>query len=444
MAPADSPDDIDLPPSVARATSVLFALGVVGGVALLILGFSKTDQPEWGRVLMAWGAAIAFLFVIPLFLRPAVRVNLVITLVTVGAALFAFNIYLLSRGPPHAQILAEAEAARSKQPGYDTRSPIQVARELTAAGQPTVPFLTGRISRRIARPDEVMPLAGVSSSTTALCNEPGPYILYYADEYGFRNPPGLHTQADVIIVGDSFAQGECVPPGKDTAGLLRAKGHKAVSLGASGVGPMVELGIFKEYGLRLKPKVVIWYFFEDNDLDDMHQEAAVPRLGYYLTNDAYSQKLVERQPEIDAFWRNFLANVQPSALTDDKGTRLGGILSLRAVRRLVGLSSDIYWPWEGQFAAVLTKVKALSEAQGAKVHFVFLPGWSRYGTKPRLDKEEVFALVRGLDLPILDFDQVLQETQDPLAHFPSRKFGHYNIQGHALLADAVEKHILTP
>src|SRR5688500_17872191 len=157
-------------------------------------------------------------------------------------------------------------------PGADARMPFAFAQERTAAGQPTVPFLVGRIARRVWKPGEILPLGGVSSATTALCNEAGPYVLFTSDEHGFRNERGWPAQADYVVVGDSFAQGECVPEGRDNIALLRAQGHNIISLGASGSGPLIELAIIREYGLKLKPKIVFWYFYEDNDPVDLREE----------------------------------------------------------------------------------------------------------------------------------------------------------------------------
>ena len=49
-----------------------------------------------------------------------------------------------------------------------------------------------------------------------LCNQSGQFVTYESDEHGFRNPLGIwdSTRAHLAVVGESFAQGYCVPDGK--------------------------------------------------------------------------------------------------------------------------------------------------------------------------------------------------------------------------------------
>lgn len=421
---------------------VVFTALSAAGVLVAARGLMVGD--EWGRVLLLWGAGAAVLFAVPLALGRETRTNLMLSLVMVALMLFVFNAFLVLRGPAYEGLVRAAEAERAKTPGYDTRSPFQFSKDETDAGRPTVPYLTGRIARRVAKDEEVMPLMGVASATTALCNEHGPYLKYYADEYGFRNPPGLHDQADVIVLGDSFAHGECVPVGDSSVEVLRKSGHDVVSLGVTGVGPLVELAVLREYGLRLQPKVVVWYFFEENDLEDLREEWVVPRLRRYLEEDDFTQRLTERQPEVDAFWRKFLGDVRPSMLTDDRGTKVGAYLSLRPLRNMVGLNRTAHWPWRSELGPTLARAKALAEKQGAALRVVYLPGWSRYGGQGALDKAEMLAFFRELGVETVDFDEALRASGDPLQYFPFRMIGHYNSAGHALLARTVETRVLAP
>lgn len=423
-------------------TFVLFLLPAIAGLAIAAQGWRVSDrEAEWGRVLEIWGVSLAALFVVPLLLKPAVRLNLAVSLISVGVCLLAFNAYLAYREPPHLALVREADRLRMQQPGADARMPFAVARDRTQAGQPTVPFLVGRIARRSWKPGEILPLAGVASATTALCNERGPYVFFSSDEHGFRNPSGLPDKAQVALIGDSFVQGECVPPGKDIAAVLRGDGHDVRSLGASGSGPLVELAIQIEYALRLEPKVVIWCFFEENDLDDLREELETPLLVRYLEEDGFSQNLWERQGEIDAYWRRFLEQVQPSSYYGSTG-KTKELLTLAPLRRLIGLERNAHAPWRKNLTRILTKAKGLAEARGSRFYFVYLPGWSRYGTAPALDKEEVLALVRSLDISVIDFDEVLKAAGDPLDYFPSRHIGHYNEAGHALLAKTIAERAL--
>ena len=91
-----------------------------------------------------------------------------------------------------------------------------------------------------------------------------------------------------------MVHGARVQPGDDIAAQIRDLGHPAVNLGFSNDGPLLELATLSEYGLRLRPRAVIWVYFEGNDLTDLAEEKTSPLLRAYL-HDGYSQHLAERQ-----------------------------------------------------------------------------------------------------------------------------------------------------
>lgn len=99
------------------------------------------------------------------------------------------------------------------------------------------------------------------------------------DENGFRNPRG-RTRADVVLLGDSFLEAGLVPAGETVAAALEsALGLTVQNLGCSGYGPQQEKVVLERYGLPLKPKVVVWFFFEGNDLLDVPRYEHARRAG---------------------------------------------------------------------------------------------------------------------------------------------------------------------
>lgn len=89
------------------------------------------------------------------------------------------------------------------------------------------------------------------------------------DSRGFRNDH-LITQAPVIAIGDSFLEAGLVG-GADvfTTRLARQLQVEVANLGQGGYGPQQERIVLKRYGIPLQPKVVLWFFFEGNDLLDV-------------------------------------------------------------------------------------------------------------------------------------------------------------------------------
>ena len=135
---------------------------------------------------------------------------------------------------------------------------------------------------------EVLPLTGVANKLTVLCNEGGDYITYYSDRHGFNNPQDVwdKSPADVVAVGDSFTQGWCVTPNKNFVALIRQRYPATINLGIEGSGPLVALAAIKEYAQSLKPKVVLWFYYEANDLSDLDNERRSALLLAYMTRDS--------------------------------------------------------------------------------------------------------------------------------------------------------------
>jgi hypothetical protein len=93
-------------------------------------------------------------------------------------------------------------------------------------------------------------------------------VTFVTDFEGFRNSTDL-TQADLVFLGDSYTEAGNTPEDQTfvrlTAGAL---GCSARNLAWAGfTGPM-EWIVFRKYGLRCQPRVVIWQVAETNDLSD--------------------------------------------------------------------------------------------------------------------------------------------------------------------------------
>src|SRR5262249_7361046 len=125
-------------------------------------------------------------------------------------------------------------------------------------------------------------------------------LLYDSDEYGFHNPPQLWKagQVDIAAVGNSWTQGWCVPSDRNFVSLMRVRYPATLNLGMSGEGPLPILGIAREYLSVLEPKIVVWFYFEGNSLQELQEEKKYELLLRYVRSD-FRQGLIRRQDEID-------------------------------------------------------------------------------------------------------------------------------------------------
>jgi hypothetical protein len=90
------------------------------------------------------------------------------------------------------------------------------------------------------------------------------------DHRGYRNASAL-TRADVVLIGDSYVEGDYVSDDQIVSRFLEAHlGRPVANLGVAGYGAAQELVVLERDGLPLAPRVVIWFFFEGNDLYNDH------------------------------------------------------------------------------------------------------------------------------------------------------------------------------
>ena len=97
-----------------------------------------------------------------------------------------------------------------------------------------------------------------------------------------------------MLVGDSFAQGYCVERRSNIAGILESKGSYAINLVTAGNGPLVNFTVIKEYIELLKPKNIIWIYFEGNDLSDLKLEKNNEILNKYMKDPDFQQVLLQK------------------------------------------------------------------------------------------------------------------------------------------------------
>jgi hypothetical protein len=93
-------------------------------------------------------------------------------------------------------------------------------------------------------------------------------FLIESDEHGFRNPSPWPEQAQVVIVGDSFANGWGVARETSWIGLLdeALPDSRVITLGMPGTVPQQYFRYLERFGVGLKPKLVIFGIFVGNDI----------------------------------------------------------------------------------------------------------------------------------------------------------------------------------
>ena len=448
-----------------------------------------------------WQSTYLVLFILiaslllALRLSPTVRVNAVMLLITLGMSLYLSELVLAVKDdlvPIQKRVqwlpfnsgedFADERAIVASPSGisFDRRSRLQVLSDLRKKGIDAWPAIAPQILFRgwpASYQDSlieiqgvpVLPLGGISNTTTVYCNENGYYVIYESDEHGFHNPKGLWRglPLDIAVIGDSYAHGACVKTDTNSASLIRQRYPATLNLGQDGNGPLLELATLKEYVPSLRPRVVLWYYFEMNDMGELLREKQT-FLTKYLT-PGYTNGLIAKQPELDralkAHVERAMAEFTPRAemimffehmldplshsdefeeLVELKHIKQALLIAfhrpdgeLQAHRPLPALTREDL----DLFGKVLSEAKTTVAGWGGTLVFIYLPQFERY-TNPEFvnkDRDQVLQIVRELNLPLIDLHHTFEAQADPLELFPFRRYGHYNENGHRVVAEEVLK-----
>lgn len=315
----------------------------------------------------------------------------------------------------------------------------------------------------------IVPLGGISNVTTLVDKEQGEWNIVETDEYGLNNPKGLYNpgQVDIVFLGDSFTYGVGVGPKDNIAAVIREKYSHTISLGSAGRGPLSELVTFREVVELLKPKHVVWIYYEGNDLSDLCWESSEPQYEAYYLQPDFRKNLFFRQPEVDQMLRAWERRVEstrnfksvPKKIDKKQiAERLRKTMVLARIRILLGLTfienclipcpplCYLLPPYEpdDRFVRILEQVKRRTESWGGKLYFVAIPRFAklRQGVRnPHYDyvryRDGQLAIPEKLSIPTIDLYPVFLSQSDPLSFFPNREDGHFNKKGNRFVANLI-------
>lgn len=276
------------------------------------------------------------------------------------------------------------------------------------------------------------------------------------DRNGFRNARDLDS-ATVALIGDSFLEWSNVGQADLLGSVLeRRLGVPVANLGQAGYGPMQERIVLTRFALPLRPRVVVWQFFEGNDLTDLtrYEEWIRDWPRIRARQDAFSERSLLRNA-----WRTAVALAARRTSVD------ASTAQARACTVIAGQARDstLYFAYPGlplgeRQLAGLAKVDSLvadaqaeASRQGAQLVLMFVPtkfrvygplctypvGGEARGWVVNDMPERIAAWAAAGNLPFLDLTPALREAalDGPLVYFIDD--GHWTPRGHQVAADTL-------
>lgn len=429
------------------ADSVLLASAAASvGAGVLALGTARSFHVGMARQVLLVGGAfcLAAAFLACLRLPLSRRTALAMTVLSLVAAAYMAEAWV--RQLP---AIRKRMAARRFGLPYDGRSQFEVVRDLRKQGDDAYPATFPAWQGLPAQGTDLLPLGGISSVTTVLCNEMGQYVVYRSDEHGFHNPEGIWSSSrfDLAALGDSFTEGACVPTEQNYVELIRREYPATLNLGMVGNGPLLMLAGLKEFLTQARPGIVLWFHMEGNDITfDLNREKRFPRLISYL-QPGHRQGLLDLQAESDALLRE--ASDQEYAKVE-AGTMFmsgpGRFWRLWSLRQALGLqvgetlvdASQVDFPL---FTQVLDEARRATLGWGGRLYFVYLPAEARFHEEKHRRaydpiRSRVLSILGDLKIPVIDLLPPMSQ-QPEIGEMYAYPGMHYSPAGNRLVAQTV-------
>jgi hypothetical protein len=304
---------------------------------------------------------------------------------------------------------------------------------------------------------DLFPLGGVSNTTTVFCKEGKEYSIYTSDRYGFNNSDDAWDKKSLswFLVGDSFTQGSCVKQEENFASqILNITKKGAVSVGMSGNGPLIELATVREYATHIKPEIVLWIYFERNDLEDLKKEKSDFLLMKYMNED-FSQNLYFKQKNVDKKLKESILKAEREyknkKLLKNKKIKsynaFQKIIRLQILRDKMALDRGLDFGVDPLFEKIISQAKSDINRWGGKLYFVYLPDKERYTSNKAHDdnylkRGTVIELIENLNIPVIDVHKdFFMKQNDPLSFYAHRIYGHFNPEGYKKISEFIVEKI---
>lgn len=301
---------------------------------------------------------------------------------------------------------------------------------------------------------KIFPISGISDSKIIFTNDNGYYPIIQTDSYGFSNEKNLYDndKVDIVLVGDSYAEGLSVYQKNSVASNLNNSGFTTINLAKAGNGPLTKLASIKEYASAISPDYIIW-FFCSNDLNILKYEMDSNILEKYLINPKFTQHLITRQDYVDEAVKIYISNkIMGKNIDKDFQSinlksgmsieKVVGIVRLAEIRNYIykfikNIFSNDYQDME---KIILNGNNEISKWEG-KLYVVYVPSFSELENNNTNMRDEIYNISKELNIETIDFYNELQKSENYKLFFPFEIEGHYNIQGYKLLSDLIIRNI---
>lgn len=295
---------------------------------------------------------------------------------------------------------------------YDNRSWIDYVLDERKLGRIIYPYVTP-IEFLEKNKTNLFFLTPMPNTTYAACNEYGRWKDIKTDKFGFNNE-NIKKKYQILLMGDSFAEGSCVNKEFEPAKILSNVYKKdTYSIGVSGNGPLLSFAILHEIKKYISSEEIIWLFY-DNDFHDLSKEVKSNFLIQYI-NESFDH--LDYYKNIDfvtssqkRFIETNLSSFKKYSLTQD-------ILELKPlIHRINILISTVFKKKSKNiddesniFNKIFIKLKKLHPSD--KIKIVYIPDNTCFSKMNKSCEKNINTLKKNLgDLRFYDFFEYINNN----------------------------------
>ena len=214
------------------------------------------------------------------------------------------------------------------------------------------------------------------------CKEASGLTEFKTNKLGFRSASNqnLDKPLDLILIGDSYAEGACINAPYDIASNL-GENANLLNLGRGGTGPLFQFGLINEL-LRLHELKeitlkdgfdVVWIIFTGNDLKNLAEERQT-KLSSYLNDNKYKQDYFQNlihNKELRSAMKSFHDSMLERPTFNADGHGYGETVIPGSISELTALRD---------FSEIFYKFNELVKSKGGKLNVVVLENHPYYNS----------------------------------------------------------------
>ena len=324
---------------------------------------------------------------------------------------------------------------------FDNRSLLEVVQEERKQGKEIYPYVVPREFLK-KRDEKLIPLTPMPNTEYVACNEYGVWKKIKTDKLGFNNEIFMKS-FDILIMGDSFAEGSCVQNSFEPTKLFKNYSNKnAYSIGISGNGPFLSLALAHEVKDLVDFDYLVWLIY-DNDFYDIKLESKSDYLKKYTEKNFLNNNYFLNLDEVIDYQKNYINKNLNSFKT---GYSLKeNLLELKAiihkinsifVERKIKESYDYY---DENFQKVFEKIYFLYPYK--KIFVVYLPETSCFEFRSKqCDKRFLHLKNTSSKINFINFYEFIKNEIDnyKIMYALGQKYSHFSEYGYTRLIEFID------